>query len=111
MKGSVRMIKHITKENFELEVLKKKGYILVDFWAPWCGPCKMLGPVLEELAVEFENKIKIMKVNVDENKNIAAKYEIMGIPTMKIFNNGILVDTIVGFNGKESLKEKLLQII
>lgn len=111
MKGSVKMIKHIMEENFELEVLKKKGYILIDFWAPWCGPCKMLGPVLEELAVEFEDKIKIMKVNVDENKNIAVKYEIMGIPTMKIFNNGILVDTIVGFNGKESLKEKLLQII
>lgn len=111
MKGSVSMIKHITEENFELEVLKKEGYILVDFWAPWCGPCKMLGPVLEELAVELEDKINIVKINVDENKNIAVKYEIMGIPAMKIFNNGILVDTIVGFNGKESLKEKLLQII
>ena len=105
------MIKHITEENFETEVLKGEGYILVDFWAPWCGPCKMLAPVLEELSTELEGKINIMKVNVDENKDIAVKYEIMGIPTMKIFNNGAIVETIVGFNGKDSLKNKLLQLI
>lgn len=105
------MIKHITKEDFDKEVLKGEGYILVDFWAPWCGPCKMLGPVLEELAVEFEDKLTMVKLNVDENQEIAGKFDIMGIPTMKIFNNGTVVETIVGFNGKDNLRNKLLQVL
>lgn len=111
MKGSEEMIKHISEENFEQDVLKAEGFVLVDFWAPWCGPCKMLGPVLEELAEELKDRVQIVKLNVDENRNLAVKYEVMGIPTMIIFNNGVVVESIVGFSGKETLKNKLLHII
>jgi len=90
-----------TKENFEAEVLKSDKPVLVDFWAPWCGPCQTAGPVIEELAKEYEGKIKVGKLNVDENPQIGQKYGILSIPTVIIFKNGEEVKRQVGFVGKE----------
>lgn len=81
--------------------------VVVDFWAPWCGPCKAIAPILDELAVELGDAVKICKVNVDNNKDIAGKFEIRAIPTILIFKNGELADTIVGLASKDDLKAKI----
>lgn len=99
------MVKHITDSSFNEDVLNAKGLVLVDFWAPWCGPCKMLGPVLEELAQDMENKMAIGKLNVDESVNKAGEYKISAVPTMLLFKDGNLVDKHSGFAPKEMLVE------
>ena len=104
------MVEHITDNDFKTKVLEAKGLVLIDFWATWCGPCQMLGSVLEDLSVEMENDVSIVKLNVDENPITRDKYEIMSIPTMLIFNNGNIVDTIVGFVGKDQIKNRLLAV-
>ena len=83
----------------------EEGVVLVDFWAPWCGPCKMIAPVLEELDGEIEGKAKIVKVDVDENQGTASKYGIMSIPTLLLFKDGEMVDKVVGFQPKEALAQ------
>ena len=102
---------NLTEGNFKEEVLNSKGVILADFWAPWCGPCRMVGPVLEEIAREKGEKVKIVKVNVDENPGLAASYGVMSIPTMIIFNNGQLVEQFVGALPKPVIESKLAQWI
>ena len=94
----------LTKTNFETEVLKSDKPVLVDFWAPWCGPCRMLAPVLAEVAVEKGDKIKVGKVNVDEEPDLAAQYGISGIPAMLLFKNGKVAATSVGFKPKPELE-------
>ena len=94
----------LTKTNFEAEVLKSDKPVLVDFWAPWCGPCRMLAPVLAEVAVEKGDKIKVGKVNVDEEPDLAAQYGISGIPAMLLFKNGKVAATSVGFKPKPELE-------
>lgn len=92
----------ITKyEEFKTEVLDSKDVVLVDFWAPWCGPCQMLGPIIEEVANDLKDKVKVIKVNVDEAQEIAMKYNVVSIPTVVIFKAGQIVDTIIGFRQKE----------
>ena len=94
----------LTKANFEAEVLKSDKPVLVDFWAPWCGPCRMLAPALAEIAAEKGDKIKVGKVNVDENPELAAQYGISGIPAMLLFKAGKVAATSVGFKPKPELE-------
>jgi thioredoxin 1 len=98
-------IQAVTDDNFENTVLQANGPVLIDFWAEWCGPCKMLAPLLEEVAGEYGDKIKIVKMNVDANEQVPAKYGIRGIPTLIIFKNGEAADTKVGALSKEQLTE------
>lgn len=103
----------LTSESFTKEVLESKGLVLVDFWAPWCGPCQMMAPVLDELSVEFEGKIKITKLDVENSGNqpIAAQYEIMSIPALKLFKDGKVIKEFVGFRPKDALKKELEEIL
>ncbi|AGK55138.1 thioredoxin [Bacillus sp. 1NLA3E] len=94
-------ISHVTDQTFSAET--NSGVVLVDFWAPWCGPCKMIAPVLEELDSELGGKVKIVKVDVDENQETAGKFGIMSIPTLLVLKDGEVVDKVVGFSPKEAL--------
>ena len=100
-------ISNLTTDTFKSTVTTATTPVLVDFWAPWCGPCKAIAPILEELATEFDGKVQITKVNIDENDAIGAEYGIRAIPTMLLFKNGKVADTIVGMMPKASLKAKL----
>ena len=97
----------VSDNNFETEVLNSDLPVLVDFWAPWCGPCRLVSPVVEEIGKEYEGKLKVCTVNVDECPTLAAKYGIMGIPTLSIFKNGQVADSIVGASPKTVILEKL----
>jgi thioredoxin 1 len=97
----------LTEENFELEVLKATTPVLVDFWAVWCGPCKMIAPIVEELAEEYSGKLKIGKVDVDNHQQIAMQFGIRSIPTLLVFKDGKVVEQIVGAAPKKMLVDKL----
>lgn len=97
-------MKQATDASFEKDILKSETPVLLDFWAPWCGPCRQIGPVLEELSQEFAGKIEIAKMNIDENPETPAKFGVRGIPTLMIFKNGELVDTKVGGQPKSQLQ-------
>jgi len=101
----------LTDENFEQEVVKSAQPVLVDFWAPWCGPCRMIGPVIEELAKEYAGKVKVCKLNTDEAQDTAAKYQISAIPTILLFKGGKVVQQLVGLQPKEELKKHLDELI
>ena len=103
------LIKHITDNDFENIVIESKDTVLVDFWAEWCGPCKMIAPALDEAANTFEGKLKIAKMNVDENRDIPAKFGIRGIPTLMLFKDGQLAATKVGAMSKAQLNEFIQQ--
>ena len=97
----------ITKENFEEVVLKNELPVLVDFWATWCGPCKMIGPLVEELSEEMAGKVVVGKLNVDKQPELAMKYQVMSIPTLLLFKNGEIAEKRIGFMPKEKLVEML----
>jgi len=100
-------IVHLTDSNFKKEVLESDLPVLVDFWATWCGPCRMIAPIVEELAKEFDRKIKVGKVDVDSNPNIAGKFGIMSIPTLMFFKTGKVMEQVVGALSKADLKKKI----
>ena len=104
------MAQQFTDQNFEQEVLKSEKPVLVDFWAAWCGPCQMMGPIVDELAEEMKDKVKIGKLNVDENRETATNYSVMSIPTLIIFKDGKVVKQLVGVQNKDNLKEELDKI-
>lgn len=99
-----------TDQNFEQEVIASEKPVLVDFWAPWCGPCQMMGPVIEQLAGEVGETAKVGKLNVDENGDVSAKYGIMSIPALKIFKGGKVAKEFVGVQAKETLKKALEEL-
>jgi thioredoxin 1 len=100
----------ITDTNFDKEVLQSASPIVVDFWAEWCGPCKQIAPVLDELATEYDGKVKVAKVNIDEFQDLAARFRINSIPTFLFFKNGQVVDQVVGLRSKKDFKSKLDQL-
>jgi len=101
------LILKLTQENFAQQVLQSPAPVLVDFWAEWCGPCKMIAPLLDELADEYDGKVKVGKVNVDEQQSLAAEYGVRAIPTLLVFQNGQVADQIVGARSKRDFKASL----
>ena len=102
---------NVSDDNFQAEVLENEQPVLVDFWAPWCGPCRVVAPVLEEIAAEQGDKLRVVKLNVDDNQRTAAQYGVMSIPTMIIFKNGAPAKTIVGAYPKKKLEAELQPVI
>ncbi len=104
-------IQEVTSSTWDSDVLKYQGLVMIDFWAAWCGPCRIVAPTVEELAKEYTGKIKVMKLNTDDNPDIASKYNIMGIPTLMFFKDGRKLDQIVGAVPKQQLKEKIESLL
>lgn len=102
---------HVTEKNFEAEVLKSPVPVLVDFWAEWCGPCRMIGPIIDEVANELNGKLKVVKVNVDEASELAAQHNVMSIPTLLVFKQGAVAAQMVGAMPKDRLLAKLKPVI
>lgn len=98
------LIKHVTDASFEADVLKAQGPVLVDYWAEWCGPCKMIAPVLDDIATTYEGKLTIAKLNIDENEQAPVKFGVRGIPTLMLFKNGNVEATKVGALSKSQLQ-------
>jgi thioredoxin 1 len=101
----------LTQNNFDDEVLKSDIPVLVDFWAAWCGPCRMIGPIVEQLAEEYDGKIKVGKVNVDEQNELAAQYRVMSIPTLFIFKDGKIAGQLIGARPKADLEEMIKKVL
>ena len=101
----------LTDDNFSQEVLESESPVLVDFWAAWCGPCRMVAPIVEELADEYEGRVKFVKLNTDENPMVAGKYGIRSIPTLLVFKDGETVGQIVGFRPKSDLQKRLEEVL
>jgi len=102
---------HINDDRFETEVLQAEQTVIVDFWATWCGPCKMIAPILEEIAGEYDNRVKVVKIDVDANAATAGKYNIMSIPSLLFFKNGEMVDQVVGAIPKAQLTSRLEKVL
>ncbi|MBF0342661.1 MAG: thioredoxin [Nitrospirae bacterium] len=104
-------VNNATSQTWDTEVIQAEGLVLVDFWAVWCGPCRMVAPIVEDLAKEYAGRLKVVKLNTDENPDIASKYKIMGIPTLMFFKSGERVDQLVGAVPKQQLKDKIENLL
>lgn len=104
-------VKEVDKTNFEEEVLKSEIPVMVDFWAPWCAPCRIIAPVVEKLAERYEGQLKVVKLNVDENQEYAIRYQVMSIPTLLFFKGGQPVDRIIGAVGEQAIVQKIEALI
>jgi len=100
-------VSEVTTSTWDDEVIKAQGLVMIDFWAAWCGPCRIISPTVEELSKEYSGKVKILKLNTDENSDIASRYQVMGIPTLMFFKDGTKLDQIVGVVPKQFLKAKI----
>ena len=100
-------VSEVTTSTWDDEVIKAQGLVMIDFWAAWCGPCRIISPTVEELSKEYSGKIKVLKLNTDENSDIASRYQVMGIPTIMFFKDGTKLDQIVGVVPKQFLKAKI----
>ena len=101
----------ITDDNFESEVIKSNQPVMIDFWATWCGPCKMIAPIVEELAGEYDGKIKVGKLDVDENQQVSIRYGVRSIPTLLIFKDGVVKDTLIGAMPKTQIVQRLKAVL
>ena len=101
----------VTDQNFEAEVLQSKMPVLVDFWAEWCGPCRMIAPIVKDLAARYGDRVKVVKMNVDENQSIPAKYCVRSIPLVLAIKEGVVVDQILGFTKKEAFEELVKKVV
>lgn len=111
LENSYKKIKEVSSTDFDSEVIDATLPVLVDFWADWCMPCKMLSPIVEEIAIELRDRLKVVKVDVDENPDIATRYGIQAIPTLLVFKDGKIVTEIVGYVSKKALLNKLEEVI
>ena len=100
-------VSEVTTSTWDDEVIKAQGLVMIDFWAAWCGPCRIISPTVEELSKEYSGKVKVLKLNTDENSDIASRYQVMGIPTLMFFKDGMKLDQIVGVVPKQFLKAKI----
>jgi thioredoxin 1 len=100
-------VSEVTTSTWDDEVMKAQGLVMIDFWAAWCGPCRIISPTVEELSKEYGEKVKVLKLNTDENSDIASRYQVMGIPTLMFFKDGKKLDQIVGVVPKQFLKTKI----
>jgi len=109
--GSEDLLIHVNDENFEVEIIKSDKPALVDLWAPWCGPCNAIAPIVEELAEQYKDKIKVAKLNVDDSPGTATNYGVRSIPTLLLFKDGAVEDTLIGLVGKERLEDFIKKVL